>query len=366
MTHILHVVGARPNFVKAAPVLRALAGRAGVRQTLVHTGQHYDANMSDVFFVQLGVPAPDVSLGVGSGTHAAQTAQVLAGLEPVLLEKKPDAVVVYGDVNSTVAAALAAAKLRIPLAHVEAGLRSGDRDMPEELNRLVTDQLADLLLTPSKDADLNLAREGIPSSRVRFVGNAMIDTLIRLLPAAKRPASPRLESPYVLVTVHRPSNTDEPAALLKLMRALSEIARTAPVVFPIHPRTRKRLGEAGWTPPAGAELLLLEPLGYLEFLALQRDAALVVTDSGGIQEETTFLGVPCLTVRTTTERPVTVTHGTNRLVKDAAALPKAAAAALKKKRSKAGPPKYWDGKAGERIASAVLALAQRRAAKTAS
>ncbi len=364
MTHILHVVGARPNFVKAAPVIRALAARKGVRQTLVHTGQHYDANMSDVFFVQLGVPAPDVSLGVGSGTHAAQTAQVLAGLEPVLLDKKPDAVVVYGDVNSTVAAALAAAKLRIPLAHVEAGLRSGDRDMPEELNRLVTDQLADLLLTPSKDADRNLAREGIPASRVRFVGNAMIDTLIRLLPAAKRPASPRLDGPYVLATIHRPANTDQPAALLKLMRSLARIARTATVVLPLHPRTRKRLDDAGWKAPAG--LVLTEPLGYLEFLALQRDAALVITDSGGIQEETTYLGVPCLTVRTTTERPVTVTHGTNRLIKDPASLAEAAAAALKKKRGKSVPPKLWDGKAGERIASAVLALAQRRAAKTAS
>lgn len=364
MTHILHVVGARPNFVKAAPVIRALAARKGVRQTLVHTGQHYDANMSDVFFVQLGVPAPDVSLGVGSGSHALQTAQVLQGLEPVLMEKKPDAVVVYGDVNSTAAAALAAAKLRIPLAHVEAGLRSGDRDMPEELNRLITDQLADLLLTPSKDADRNLAREGIPSSRVKFVGNAMIDTLIRLLPAAKRPASPRVEAPYVLVTVHRPANTDEPAALLKLMKALGEIAKGATVVLPLHPRTRKRLDDARWTAPAG--LLLTEPLGYLEFLALQKDAALVITDSGGVQEETTFLGVPCLTVRTTTERPVTVTEGTNRLVKNAADLPKAAAAALKAKRGKAKPPKFWDGKAGERIASAVLALAQRRAAKTAS
>ena len=364
MIHILHVVGARPNFVKAAPVIRALAARKGVRQTVVHTGQHYDANMSDVFFVQLGVPAPDVSLGVGSGLHGAQTAQVLAGLEPVLLEKRPDAVVVYGDVNSTVAAALAAAKLRIPLAHVEAGLRSGDRDMPEELNRLVTDQLADLLLTPSKDADRNLAKEGIPSSRVRFVGNAMIDSLVRLLPAAKRPVTPRLAGPYVLVTVHRPANTDEPSALLKLMKALGEIARTATVVLPLHPRTRKRLEDARWKAPPG--MILTEPLGYLEFLALQKDAALVITDSGGVQEETTFLGVPCLTVRTTTERPITISEGTNRLVKDVAGLPKAAAAALKMRRGKVKPPKYWDGKSGERIASAVLVLAQRRAAKTAS
>ncbi len=356
MTHILHVVGARPNFIKAAPVLRALAGRKGVRQTLVHTGQHYDPNMSAVFFRQLGMPAPDVSLGVGSGTHAAQTAQVLSGLEPVLLKKKPDMVVVYGDVNSTVAAALAAAKLRIPVAHVEAGLRSGDRDMPEELNRIVTDQLADVLLTPSLDGNENLRREGVPASKVHFVGNAMIDTLIRLLPAAKRPKGLALPAKYALATIHRPANTDEPAALAALMGALVRISKKIPVVFPVHPRTRKALAKTRLP----SSLILLEPLGYLEFLALQKDASLVITDSGGIQEETTYLGVPCLTVRTTTERPVTVTHGTNRLVKAVSRLPAEAAAALKRGRKAAKPPKRWDGKAGARIAKVLLA--QRRAA----
>lgn len=363
MKHILHVVGARPNFIKAAPVLRALAARKGVRQTLVHTGQHYDVNMSDIFFRQLGIPAPDVSLGVGSGTHAAQTAQVLLGLEPVLLARKPDAVVVYGDVNSTMAAALAAVKLHIPVAHVEAGLRSGDREMPEEINRIITDAISDILFTPSKDGNANLLKEGVPSKKIRFVGNAMIDTLIRLLPAAKRPAEPRLEGRYVLVTVHRPANTDDPRGLSNLMRALTAISKLAPVVFPIHPRTRARLDKAGFKTPPGGRLLLIEPLGYLEFLALQRDAALVVTDSGGIQEETTFLGVPCLTVRTTTERPVTVTAGTNKLVRDYASLPREAAAALKRARKHAKPPKLWDGKAGERVADGLLVwLAQRRAA----
>lgn len=363
MTHVLHVVGARPNFIKAAPVLRALARRKGVRQTLVHTGQHYDVNMSDIFFRQLDIPAPDVSLGVGSGTHAAQTAQVLLGLEPVLLERRPDVVVVYGDVNSTMAAALAAVKLHIPVAHVEAGLRSGDRTMPEEINRIITDSISDLLFTPSRDGDANLVKEGVSRGKIRFVGNAMIDTLIRLLPAAKRPPEPRLEGSYVLVTVHRPANTDEPSALARLMAALAEISRTAQVVFPIHPRTRARLATAGWKAPEGGRLLLTEPLGYLEFLALQRDAALVVTDSGGIQEETTYLGVPCLTVRTTTERPVTVTAGTNKLVRDFGSLPREAAAALKRARKPAKPPKLWDGKAGERVAAGLLAwLAQRRRA----
>lgn len=363
MTHILHVVGARPNFIKAAPVLRALAAKKGVRQTLVHTGQHYDVNMSDVFFRQLGMPAPDVSLGVGSGTHAAQTAAVLLGLEPVLLERKPDVVVVYGDVNSTMAAALAASKLHIPVAHVEAGLRSGDRAMPEELNRIITDAISDLLFTPSSDGDANLLKEGVARKKIRFVGNVMIDTLIRLLPAARRPAEPKLVGRYVLVTLHRPANTDEPAALADLMRALIAIAKLAPVVFPIHPRTRARLNDAGFKAPADGSLRLIEPLGYLEFLALQKDAALVVTDSGGIQEETTYLGVPCLTIRTTTERPVTISAGTNKLVRDSASLPREAAAALKREKKSGRTPKLWDGKAGERVAAALLAwLGQRRAA----
>lgn len=311
--------------------------------------------MSDVFFQQLGMPVPDVSLGVGSGTHAAQTAQVLTGIESVLLEKKPDIVLVYGDVNSTMAAALAASKLHIPVAHVEAGLRSGDRAMPEEINRIITDHIADLLFTPSPDGDANLKREGIPAGKIRLVGNVMIDTLVRLLPTARRPVGLDLDDGYVLVTVHRPSNTDDPAALAKLMRALVSISAESQVVFPIHPRTRKRLADAGFFPPSDGRLRLIEPLGYLEFLALQRDAALVITDSGGIQEETTYLGVQCLTVRDTTERPITVSEGTNRLVPDYDCLARESAALLKKKKGSTTAPRLWDGKASERLAFELLA-----------
>lgn len=345
---IWHIVGARPNFMKAAPVYRALARRR-VAQTIVHTGQHYDAAMSDVIFRQLGLPRPGFNLDVGSGSHAQQTAQVMMRLEPRVAKARPEWVLVYGDVNSTAAAAMVCVKLGIKVAHVEAGLRSRDRAMPEEHNRIVTDHLADLLFTPSADADANLRAEGIPASRIKRVGNVMIDTLVRLLPEAKRLSPMGMGEgcgPFVLVTLHRPSNVDDPRSLRGLMRALGRIAKAAPVVFPVHPRTRAKLeGRA----PAG--ITLAEPLGYLEFLALQTRSALVVTDSGGIQEETTFLRVPCLTVRENTERPVTVTLGSNELIgTNPKALERRALSILRGGGKRGRVPPLWDGRAGERIA----------------
>src|SRR5881397_3735249 len=286
---IMHVVGARPNFMKAAPVMRALGGYPRVRQILVHTGQHYDANMSDVFFTQLGMAPPDVNLEVGSGSHAQQTAEILRRLESVLLERKPDLVLVYGDVNSTVAAALACSKLLIPMGHVEAGLRSFDRTMPEEINRLVTDTLADLLFTTSRDADDNLKREGVDPSKIHFVGNVMIDTLLK---HREKAAALDIDKPkqYALVTLHRPSNVDDPGVLGPILEALEEISQTMPVLFPIHPRTHKHVRDFGLSMTNG--IRTMEPLGYLEFLNLESTATLVLTDSGGLQEETTILGVP--------------------------------------------------------------------------
>lgn len=360
MKHLLHVVGARPNFMKVAPVLAACR-RPNVRQTLVHTGQHYDANMSDIFFEQLGLPRPDVSLGVGSGSHAAQTAQIMLRFEEAVLADRPDLVLVYGDVNSTVAAALVSAKLGVPVAHVEAGLRSGDRTMPEELNRLVTDQLSDLLLTPSADADENLVAAGTPRERIHLVGNVMIDTLVRLLPRARVPGG--LPAEYALVTLHRPSNVDDPRHLPRIVETLAGISRRLPVVFPVHPRTRAKLAECGAALSGARDLHLLEPAGYLEFLALERSARVVITDSGGIQEETTYLQVPCLTLRENTERPVTVTLGTNVLLGRALERMPAEVDRILSGHGKAGEiPPLWDGHAGERIAEVVLKEVERREA----
>lgn len=349
--HILHVVGARPNFMKAAPVLRALHGKAGVRQSLVHTGQHYDQKLSDVFFSQLGIPDPDVNLGVGSGSHAAQTAEVMRKFEPVVLEFKPDMVLVYGDVNSTIAAALVCSKLLIPVAHVEAGLRSFDREMPEEINRIVTDRLADLLFTPSEDGDKNLHKEGVPSERIHNVGNVMIDSLVWLLPAALKIPKNGLPERYVLVTLHRPSNVDDSESLAAILESLREVNQHLDVVFPVHPRTRRRIADFGLKVD---RLHLLEPVPYIEFLALQKSASVVITDSGGIQEETTYLGVPCLTVRENTERPVTVTLGTNILVgQDRDKLRSELAKVLDGKAKRGGIPPLWDGHAGDRIANVL-------------
>ena len=348
--HIMHVVGARPNFMKASPVCRALT-HAGFQQTLVHTGQHYDANMSEVFFRELEIPEPDVNLSVGSGSHAQQTAQIMTKLEGIVQERKPDTAVVYGDVNSTVAAALVCAKLQIRVAHVEAGLRSYDREMPEEINRVVTDQLSDILFTPSHDANLNLRQEGIPDGRIHLVGNVMIDSLVRLLPRALEAARNGFPSRYALVTLHRPSNVDSPETLGAILRSLLELRQELPVVFPVHPRTRQRIAQFG----LGADgLHLLEPASYLDFLALQTRATVVITDSGGIQEETTFMGVPCLTLRPNTERPVTVELGTNILIgNDFSRLATELRKVLNGHFKRGTIPPLWDGRAGERIAKVL-------------
>jgi UDP-N-acetylglucosamine 2-epimerase (non-hydrolysing) len=348
---LLHVVGARPNFPKLAPVHRA--GReAGLSQIVVHTGQHYDDALSDAFFRDLGIAPPDVNLAVGSDTHAAQTARIMERIEPVLIEKRPDWVVVYGDVNSTMAAAIVASKLGIRVAHVEAGLRSFDRTMPEEINRIVTDRLADLLLTPSRDADAQLRAEGEPDAEIVFVGNVMIDSLFYALPAARATGfRTRLgvNGSAVIVTLHRPSNVDDADRIRLLADALSEIALERPVVFPAHPRTRLRLEAAGLKMD---RVRLLEPVGYLEMLDLVENAFAVVTDSGGLQEETTALGVPCLTIRPNTERPITITEGTNRLVPNPADI-------VAELRGLLPPavtpcPEGWDGHAGERVIAALV------------
>jgi UDP-N-acetylglucosamine 2-epimerase (non-hydrolysing) len=362
----LVVAGARPNFMKVAPILRVLAA-AGHEGALVHTGQHYDARMSDAFFQDLGIPEPDFHLGVGSGSHAVQTARVMEAFEPVLEEVRPDWLVVVGDVNSTLACALVAAKrkeeLGCRIAHVEAGLRSGDWRMPEEINRVLTDRLGDLLLTPSRDALPNLLAEGIPEERVAFVGNVMIDTLFAQLPGARTLDMPRqleLETGrYAAATLHRPSNVDDAAALQTSLEALAAVAETMPVVLPIHPRTRKK-AEAFGLLPLLERLRVVEPLGYTEMLSLTASAAVVLTDSGGLQEETTALGIPCVTLREQTERPITLTEGTNRLAPwplSPGGVFAAVEEALGAGRSSAHPrrPEGWDGRAAERIVRCLAA-----------
>lgn len=347
--------------MKAAPVMQAIAA-TGLEQALVHTGQHYDAVMSGQLFDQLSLPAPDINLNVGSGTHAQQTAAIMTGLEPYLIENRPALLLVYGDVNSTAAAALVAAKLQIPVGHVEAGLRSRDRSMPEEINRLVTDCLSTLLFTPSADADANLMREGIARESIHRVGNVMIDSLVRCLPLANAEGIlNRLgltkTAPYILVTLHRPSSVDEVSLLQALLATLSELAKQVSVVFPMHPRTRERIGSNALD---AGNVHLIDPVGYLEFLALERDARLVITDSGGVQEETTFFGVPCLTVRDNTERPVTISHGTNQLVgRDPKRLLDAAMTSLTATATPKERPELWDGHAAERIAAIVRQTLQK-------
>ncbi len=375
---VLCVVGARPNFMKIAPIMAAFrsGGDMAIEAPLVHTGQHYDAAMKQTFFEQLAIPEPDVDLEVGSGTHAEQTAQIMLRFEPVLDEYAPDAILVVGDVNSTIACALVAVKKGIPVIHVEAGLRSYDRAMPEEINRVLTDQLAELLFATERQALDNLRREGILEERIHFVGNVMIDTLLRNLERATpvertlgRLAEPRrfLEGNegYAVLTLHRPSNVDDQAALRRLMESLCEISRRVPMVFPVHPRTRRRIEEAGL---AGlleqADIEEMEPLPYLDLLGLVNHARLVLTDSGGLQEETTALGIPCVTLRENTERPITVTEGTNTIV---GTDPRRIIAAVEDILSTGGKrgrvPELWDGHAAERIRDVLLDwFAGRRAA----
>jgi len=356
---IMLVAGARPNFMKIAPVHGALAA-AGHDVVLVHTGQHYDAEMSRLFFDELGIPEPDINLEVGSASHAVQTAEIMKRFEPVLLQHRPDMVMVVGDVNSTAGCSLVTKKLDgVALAHVEAGLRSFDRTMPEEINRVVTDALSDLLFTTERSGDENLIAEGIPRERVRFVGNVMIDTLLSHLERARGLDAPSRHGlapgGYALVTLHRPSNVDDAQVLATIMDAIAELAERLPVLFPVHPRTRVSLerweGERGGAPEG---LRFAPPLGYLEFVHLMSEARLMLTDSGGIQEETTVLGVPCLTLRENTERPVTIEQGTNVLVgRDPMKIRSEAEAILKGRRTAARVPEGWDGRAAERIADEI-------------
>jgi UDP-N-acetylglucosamine 2-epimerase (non-hydrolysing) len=353
MKTVVHVIGARPNYMKIAPLMEALNGSC--RQVLVNTGQHYDDSMARAFVRDLGLPAPNYDLGIGSASHAVQTARVMIEFEQVCLAEKPDIVVVVGDVNSTMAAALVAAKLVIPIAHVEAGLRSRDRAMPEEVNRIVTDRLSDVLLAPSSDAVDNLLAEGEPASEVFLVGNIMIDSLLRHLPAARLervadriPVKPR---EYAVLTLHRPSNVDVPETLARILSAVTTIARDMSIVFPIHPRTQQRIAGFGLALPEG--VIVTEPLGYVDFLSLTSNARIILTDSGGLQEESTALGIPCLTLRENTERPVTVAEGTNQVVGTVTAdilagYSRALDGSLAPRR-----PALWDGHTADRIAAVL-------------
>jgi UDP-N-acetylglucosamine 2-epimerase (non-hydrolysing) len=360
---IINIVGARPNLPKIAPLIREMRRHPEVEALLVHTGQHYDEKLSDIFFRQMGIPPPDVNLEVGSGSHAFQTAEVLKRIEPVLLEHKPDLVVVVGDVNSTIAVSLAAVKLGIRVAHVEAGLRSFDRTMPEEINRVLTDAIADYLFVTEEDAIEHLLREGRPSTSVHFVGNVMIDSLRHFLPIARESGighelglkEGKNWRRFGVLTLHRPSNVDSIDKLGELLSAIDAIAAEVPVIFPVHPRTRQRLAQSGIS--HHPQLRIIEPVGYLDFLCLLSEAAIVLTDSGGIQEETTALGVPCLTLRENTERPVTISEGTNLLVgTDPEKIIGAARSILCGKGKTGRIPPLWDGKAAERIVEILLQL----------
>jgi UDP-N-acetylglucosamine 2-epimerase (non-hydrolysing) len=357
---VVSVAGARPNFIKIAPIAAEFARCSSeFEATLVHTGQHYDDKLSRVFFDELAIPRPDVNLNAGSGSHAQQTAAIMAAFEPVLLERRPDLVLVVGDVNSTIACALVASKLGIPIAHVEAGLRSYDRTMPEEINRVLTDQISDLLFTTEEDAAKNLAREGIEPSRVHFVGNVMIDTLLTHRQRAQQlRVAERFDlrdKAYGVITLHRPSNVDDPAMFARLFDGIGVIAGEMPLVFPVHPRTRTMLAastRAAALMEAG-RLKVIEPLGYLDFLGLMDASRLVLTDSGGIQEETTILGVPCLTLRQNTERPVTLTHGTNHLVGTDPDRIVDGWRRLREQDVHPGLPPLWDGQAAVRIVAQI-------------
>jgi len=365
MINVTCICGARPNFMKVAPLMEAFAATDGVAARLVHTGQHYDEKMSDLFFRDLGMPEPDVNLEVGSGSHAEQTAEIMRRFEPLVMEQRPDWVVVVGDVNSTLACALVAVKLGIGVAHIEAGLRSFDRTMPEEINRLLTDAISDLLFVSEPSGMHNLRKEGYTDERLHFVGNVMIDTLLKhRARAAESDALRRFglsSRQYAVVTLHRPSNVDAAETLGDVLAALGEFSTDMPIVFPMHPRSRRNVEQFGLTLALKnhPNLHTPEPIGYLDFLKLLSDAAVVLTDSGGIQEETTILGVPCLTLRPNTERPVTITHGTNQLVQPKrSAIIEAARRAVSEPRRRLAPPEKWDGRAAERIAH-IIACANR-------
>jgi UDP-N-acetylglucosamine 2-epimerase (non-hydrolysing) len=366
---IVNIVGARPNFVKIAPLIHAMRRDPTIDPVLVHTGQHYDGPMSEQFFAELGIERPAFNLGVGSASHAVQTANVMRGLEPILETMRPDLVLVVGDVNSTLAAALTAVKLGISVAHVEAGLRSFDRTMPEEINRLLTDAVADVLFVTEESAVANLLREGIAPEKIHFVGNVMIDALEAFRPRWEAaPIFERLQldagRPYAILTLHRPSNVDDPCGLMNLLDALDELARHLPIIFPVHPRVKHSLLRRGYTfravsdsgePITGKGITHLDPLGYLDFVALMSRARVVLTDSGGIQEETTILGVPCLTLRNTTERPVTVTHGTNRVIgTDPARIVDEALGVVNQPPRRTAAPPLWDGRAADRIVKVLV------------
>jgi len=358
---ITNIVGARPNLPKIAPLIREMQRHPEIEPLLVHTGQHYDENLSSIFFRQMGIPPPDINLGVGSGTHAEQTAEILRRVEPILLKQQPDLVVVVGDVNSTIAVSLAAVKMGIPVAHVEAGLRSFDRSMPEEINRVLTDAIAEYLFATEDDAVNNLLREGRPPKSIHLVGNVMIDSLLHFLPSAQQSLigeelglrNGKGWQSFGVLTIHRPSNVDSTEKLAELLGAIDAIAQQVPIVFPVHPRTRQRLSQAGIK--RHPQLRLIQPLGYLDFLCLLSKAALVLTDSGGIQEETTALGVPCLTLRENTERPVTVSQGTNVLVgTNRSKIVAETEQILRGDRKRGRTPPLWDGHAAERIVKILL------------
>lgn len=345
---IINVVGARPNFMKIAPIMRAMKPYRKIKPLLVHTGQHYDANMSDAFFKDLELPKPDIHLDVGSGTHASQTARVMERFEKVLFKEKSDLVLVVGDVNSTLACALAASKLQIKVAHIEAGLRSFDRRMPEEINRVLTDQMSDLLFTTCEGANRNLAKEGVAQDKMFLVGDVMIDTLLYYM--KKHSLSLADEAQYAVVTLHRPSNVDDKDTFERISWALNKIAKSVPIIFPVHPRTRRQIKRFGFEKYYNGNIKLLEPLGYLDFIKLYPKAKMVLTDSGGIQEETTVLDIPCLTIRENTERPITIKQGTNILVgTDENRIVKEAEKIMRGERKRRKTLKYCDGKAAERI-----------------
>jgi len=352
---IIHIVGARPNFMKLSPVYRALEQKK-VEQIIIHTGQHYSANMSDIFFQELSIPKADINLGVGAGSQAEQVAKMMISLENEISLQKPDLVIVYGDVNSTLAASLVCAKLQIKIAHVESGLRSFDRTMPEEINRIVTDRLSDIFFTTSVEADDNLKKEGVDKNKIFFVGNVMIDTLVQFI---QKPLQQNFSTPekYAVVTLHRPANVDDLSQLQKIADSLFDISSELPIFFPVHPRTQLKLNEIIKNAKKEKNITLLDPLGYIEFINLVKGSAAVITDSGGIQEETTYLNIPCLTLRENTERPITITEGSNTLIGyDFSYLKKCIYDILSGKYKKSSCPKFWDGHAADRIAEVLMKI----------